>query len=189
VDPIEISCTDSSTLQRRTCERPVMSQSLGADNQYPAPNLRSSWSCNNIWLISLKNMSNSRRIMNNFAKWLWTWDHRWVVRERFLFYRIVPGTTSLLLLLLLLLQCRYCSSLIFIWTYKIIMNICILYYSSLFLQFYFLKNYFFIITNGVTDGLNPLVYFRELENIYCIWHYHRWKFFLYFTIRNIILSP
>jgi hypothetical protein len=48
------------------------------------------------------------------------------------------------------------------------MNICILYYSGLFLQFYFLKIYFFIITNGVTDGLNPLVYFRELENIYCI---------------------
>jgi hypothetical protein len=165
-----------------------VSQSLGAHNQYPTPNLRNSWSCNNIWLISLKNMSNSWRIMNNFAKWLWTWDHRWVVHERSIFGRMVPGTTNLLLLLL---QCRYCFSLIFIWTYKIIMNICILYYSSLFLQFYFLKKYFFIITNGVTDGLNPLVYFRELENIYCICQYHRWKFFsilrldiLYYHLKN-----
>jgi hypothetical protein len=69
VDPIEIGCIDSPTLQLRTSGWPVVSQPLGARNQYRVPSLKSSWPCNNIWFISLKNMSNSRRIMNNSAEW------------------------------------------------------------------------------------------------------------------------
>jgi len=76
VDPIEIKCTDSLTLWPRTCGRPIVSQLLEAPNRYRAPSLRSSWPCNNIQLISHKNMSNFQRIMNNSAKWSWTWDHR-----------------------------------------------------------------------------------------------------------------
>jgi len=135
--------------------------------------------------------------MNNSVKWSWTWDHRWVVHVRPIFGRMVPGMTSLLL------QRCHCSSLIFICTNKIVMNIWILYYSILFLhisilynlicliifffyysiqfyindfvQFYFLK-YFLIITDGITDGINPSIFYRELEKIYCICHNHRQKY-------------
>ena len=55
--------------------------------------------------------SDYRQILNNSAKWLWTWDHIWVIHMHPFFGRMVPGTTSLLLLLLL--QLRHCSSLIF----------------------------------------------------------------------------
>jgi len=82
VDLIEIECTDSPTLRSRTCGWPIVSQSLGARNQYRAPSLKSSRPCNNIRLISLKNMNDSLRIMNNSAKWSWIWDHKWVVRVR-----------------------------------------------------------------------------------------------------------
>ena len=98
VDPIKIRCTGSPTLWPRTYGRSVVSQPLGAPNQYRAPNLRSSWPCSNTRLISLKNTTNSRWIMNNSAKWSWTWDHRWVVRVCPFFGHIVPGTTNLLLL-------------------------------------------------------------------------------------------
>jgi len=54
VDPIKIGCTGSPTLLPRTCRRPVVSQPLGAPNQYRAPNLRSSWPCSNTRLISPK---------------------------------------------------------------------------------------------------------------------------------------
>jgi hypothetical protein len=47
VDPIKIRCTDSSTLQSRTCERPIVFQPLGARNQYRATSLWSSWHCYN----------------------------------------------------------------------------------------------------------------------------------------------
>jgi hypothetical protein len=121
VDPIKIRCTGSPTLRPRTCGRPVVSQPLGAPNQYRAPNLRSSWPCNNTRIISPKNRSNyrrimcktrltrlisprntrnSRRIMNNFAQWSWTWHHKVVIHVHPFFGRMVPGTTSLLLLLL-----------------------------------------------------------------------------------------
>jgi hypothetical protein len=54
VDPIKIECMSSPTLRPRTCGRPVVSQSLGAPNQYRASNLRSSWSCSNTRLSSPK---------------------------------------------------------------------------------------------------------------------------------------
>jgi hypothetical protein len=114
----------------------------GSSNRYQGPSLRSLWPCNNTRLISLKNMSDSRLIMNNSAKWSWTWDHRWVVRVRPFFGRMVLGTTSLLLLILL--QHLHCSSLILIWTNKIVMNIWILYYSSLFLHISILYNFIFL---------------------------------------------
>jgi len=104
VDPIKIGCTGSPTLWPRTCERFVVSQLLGAPNQYRTPNLRSLWPCSNTRLISSKNMSNYRRIinntrriinntrlisprntsnsqliMNNFTKWSWTWHHGVVI--------------------------------------------------------------------------------------------------------------
>jgi hypothetical protein len=145
VDPIKIMCTDSPTLRSRTCGWPVVSQPLGAPNQYQVPSLKSSWPCNNTWLISSKNMSNFWWTMNNSVKWSWTWDHRWVVLVRPIFGRMVPGMTSLLL------QRRHCSSLIFICTNKIVMNIWILYYSILFLHISILYNlicliiFFFII--------------------------------------------
>jgi hypothetical protein len=82
MDPIEIGCTDSPTLHLRTCGRPVVSQLLGASNCYRASSLKSLWPYNNTRLISSKNMSNSQQIMNNSAKWSWTWDHRWAVRTR-----------------------------------------------------------------------------------------------------------
>jgi len=112
VDPIEIRYTNSPTLRPRTCGQLVVSQPLGAPNQYRAPSLRSSWPWN-IQLISPNNMSNSRLIMNNSVKWSWKWDHRWVVRVCLFFGRMVPGMTSLFLLLL---QRRHCFSLIFICT-------------------------------------------------------------------------
>ena len=65
MNPIKIGCTGSPTLRPRTCGRPVMSQPLGAPNQYREPTLRSSWPCSNTRLISPKNTSNYRRIMNN----------------------------------------------------------------------------------------------------------------------------
>jgi hypothetical protein len=104
MDSIKIRCTDSLTLRPITCGRPVVSQSLGAPNQYRAPSLRRSWPWNN-------NISNSRRIINNSASLSWTWDHRWVVRVRPFFGSMVSGTTSLLLLL----QLRHYSSSIFFW--------------------------------------------------------------------------
>jgi len=69
VDPIEIKCTDPPTLGLRICGQFVLSQPLGAPNQYRALSLRSSWPCNNTRLISPKNMSDSWRIVNNSAKW------------------------------------------------------------------------------------------------------------------------
>jgi len=110
VDPITIGCTGSLTLQPRTCGRPVVSQPLGAPNQYQAPNLWISWPWNNTRLISPRNTSNSRWIMNNSAKWSWTWLQRVVIHVCSLFDRI---TTSLLLLLLL--QLCHCANLIFFW--------------------------------------------------------------------------
>jgi len=109
VDPIKIRCTGSPTLWPRTCGQPVVSQPLGASNQYRAPNLRSSWPCNNTRLSSPKNtttyrqsMHNSKWIMNSFAKWSWTWHHRVVIHVRLLIFGRI--TTSLLLLLLLQLH-------------------------------------------------------------------------------------
>jgi len=103
VDPIKIGCMGSLTLRLRTCERPVVSQPLGAPNQYRAPNLRSLWPCSSTRLSSLKNTTtyrrgihNSRRIMNSFAKWSWTWHHRVVIHVRLLLSGRI--TTSLLLL-------------------------------------------------------------------------------------------
>jgi hypothetical protein len=105
VDPIKIGCTGSPTLRPRTCGRLVLSQPLGAPNQYRAPNLRSSWPCSNTRLSSPKNTTtyrrgihNSRRIMNSFAKWSWTWHHRVVIHVRLLLFGRI--TTSLLLLFL-----------------------------------------------------------------------------------------
>jgi len=102
VDPIKIGCTGSPTLRPRTCGRPVVSQPLGAPNQYRAPNLRSSWPCSNTWLSSPKNttphrrsMHNSKRIMNSFAKWSWTWHHRVLIHVRLLLFGHI--TTSLLI--------------------------------------------------------------------------------------------
>jgi hypothetical protein len=105
VDPIKIGCTGSPTLRPKTCGRLVLSQPLGAPNQYRAPNLRSSWPCSNTRLSSPKNTTtyrrgihNSRRIMNSFAKWSWTWHHRVVIHVRLLLFGRI--TTSLLLLFL-----------------------------------------------------------------------------------------
>ena len=107
VDPIKIGCTGSPTLRQRTCGRPVVSQPLGAPNQYRAPNLRSSWPCSNTRLSSPKNTTiyrrsihNSKRIMNSFTKWSWTWHHKVVIYVRLLLFGRI--TTSLLPLLLLL---------------------------------------------------------------------------------------
>jgi len=104
VDPIKIWCTGSPTLRPRTCRWPVVSQPLGASNQYWAPNLRSSWPCSNTRLSSPKNTTtylrsihNSKRIMNSFAKWSWTWHHRVVIHVRLLLFGQM--TTNLLLLL------------------------------------------------------------------------------------------
>jgi hypothetical protein len=132
--PNKIRCTGSPTLRPKTCSRPVVSQLLGAPNQYRASNLRSSWTCsntrlssskntstyrwlmNNTRLISPRNTSNSRRIMNSFAKWSWTWHHRVVIHVRLLFCRI---TTSLLLL-----QLRHYVNLIFFLKHiQFVMNI------------------------------------------------------------------
>jgi len=110
VDPIKIRCTGSPTLRSRTCGQPIMSQPLGAPNQYRAPNMRISWPWNNTQLISPRNTSNSQWIMNNSVKWSWTWLHRVVIHVRPFFGRI---TTSLLLLLLLLLQLRHCANFFF----------------------------------------------------------------------------
>jgi len=118
--PEKIRCTGSPTLRQRTCRRPVVSPPLVAPNQYQAPNLRSSWPCSNTRLISPRNTRNSRWIMNNFAKWSWTWHHRVVIHVRPLFSRMVPGTTSLLLLL----QLCHCANLIFFWKHiQFVMNI------------------------------------------------------------------
>jgi len=64
-DPIKIGCTDSPTVQSITYGRHVVSQPLGASNQYRAPSLRRLWPWNN-------NINNSRRIMNNSASSSWT---------------------------------------------------------------------------------------------------------------------
>jgi len=115
VDTIKIRFTGSLTLRPTTCERPVVFQPLGAPNQYRAPNLRSSWPCSNARLSSPKNTTtyqrsthnskslmhnkeqslyNKKRLMNSFAKWSWTWQHRVEHVRLILFGRI---TTSLLL--------------------------------------------------------------------------------------------
>jgi hypothetical protein len=93
VDSIKIGCIGSPTLRPRNCSWPVVSQSLGAPNQYRAPNLRSSWSCSNTRLNSPKNTTtyqrgihNSWRIMNSFAKWSWTWHYRVVIHVRLLLF-------------------------------------------------------------------------------------------------------
>jgi hypothetical protein len=93
MDPIKIGCMGSPTLRPKTYGRPVVSQSLGAPNQYRAPNLRSSWSCSNTRLSSPKNTTtyrrgihDSRRIMNSFAKWSWTWHYRVVIYVRLLLF-------------------------------------------------------------------------------------------------------
>jgi len=123
VDLIKIGFTGSLTLRSTTCGRPVVFQLLGAPNQYRAPNLRSSWPCSNARLSSLKDtttyqrsthnskrlmhnkersLHNKKRLMNSFAKWWWTLQHRVEHVRLILFGRI---TTSLLLQdLLLLLQ-------------------------------------------------------------------------------------
>ena len=107
VDPIKIGFTGSPTLWPRTCGRPVVFQPLGAPNQYQAPNLRSSWPCSNTRLSSPKNTTiyrrsihNSKRIMNSFTKWSWTWHHKVVIYVRLLLFGRI--TTSLLPPLLLL---------------------------------------------------------------------------------------
>jgi len=134
--PDKIRCMGSPTLQPRTCGHLVVSQPLGASNQYRAPNLRSSWPCsntqlsspkntsnywrlmNNTRLISPRNTSNSQRIINSFTKWSWTWHHRVVIHVRPIFDRI---TTSLLLLL----QLRHYANLIYLFLKHIqfVMNI------------------------------------------------------------------
>jgi len=103
VDPIKIRFTGSPTLWPRTCGRPVVFQPLGAPNQYQAWNLRSSWPCSNTQLSSPKNtttyrwsMHNSKRIMNSFVKWSWTWHHSVVIHVRLILFGRI--TTSLLLL-------------------------------------------------------------------------------------------
>jgi hypothetical protein len=122
VDLIKIRFTGAPTLRPTTCGRPVMFQPLGAPNQYRAPNLRSSWPCSNVRLSSPKNTTtyqrsthnskrlmhnkerslyNKKQLMNSFAKWSWTWQHRVEHVPLILFGRI---TTSLLLLLLLQLH-------------------------------------------------------------------------------------
>jgi hypothetical protein len=91
-------------------------QPLGAPNQYRAPNLRSSWPCsspkntttyhrsthNSKRLMHNKERSlhNKKRLMNSFAKWSSTWQHRVEHVRLILFGRI---TTTLLLQDLLLL--------------------------------------------------------------------------------------
>jgi hypothetical protein len=115
VDPIKIGFTGSPTLRPTTCGRPVVFQPLRAPNQYRAPNLRISWPCSNTRLSSPKNtttyqrstrnskrlmqnkersLHNKKRLMNSFAKWSWTWQHRVEHVRLILFDRI---TTSLLL--------------------------------------------------------------------------------------------
>ena len=110
VDPVKIGCTGSPSLRLRTCGRPIVSQPLGAPNQYQAPNLRSLWPCNNTQLSSPKNTTtywrsihNSKRIMNSFAKWSWTWHHILVMHVRLLLF----GRITISLLLLLLLQLHH----------------------------------------------------------------------------------
>jgi len=112
VDPIKIGFTGSPTLQLRTCGWLVVFQPLGAPNQNRAPNLRSLWPCSNTRLSSPKNtttyrrsMHNSKRIMNSFTKWSWTWHHRVVIHVRLLLFgRITTSLVPLLLLLLLQLH-------------------------------------------------------------------------------------
>jgi len=65
VDSIKIRFTGSPTLRPRTCGWPVVFQPLGAPNQYRAPNLRSSWPCNNTRLSLPKNTTTSKRSMHN----------------------------------------------------------------------------------------------------------------------------
>ena len=110
VDPIKIGCTGSPTLRPKTCGRLVLSQPLGAPNQYRAPNLRISWPCSNTRLSSPKNtttyqwrmhnskqrMHNKKRTMTSFANLSWTWHHRVVIHVRLLLFGRI--TTSLLLL-------------------------------------------------------------------------------------------
>jgi hypothetical protein len=109
VDPIKIGFTGSPTLQPTTCGRLVVFQPLGAPNQYRAPNLRSSWPCSNVRLSSPKDtttyqrsthnkersLHNKKRLMNSFAKWSWTWQHR-VEHVRLILFGCI--TTNLLLL-------------------------------------------------------------------------------------------
>ena len=61
MDLIKIGFTGSPTLRLTTFGRPVVFQSLGALNQYRAPNLRSSWPCSNTRLSSPKNTTTYQR--------------------------------------------------------------------------------------------------------------------------------
>ena len=90
VDSIKIRCMDSPIPRLRTCGWPIVSQLLGARNQYGAPSLRSLWPCKNIRPISLKNI-NSLWIRKNSAKWFWIWDHKWVIHGAFFFWQYGPG--------------------------------------------------------------------------------------------------
>jgi len=128
-------CTNSPTLRPRIYGRPIVSQPLGAPNQYRAPSLRRSWPWNNTRLISPSNIINSRWIMNNFARWSWTWNHRWVVRVCLLFGCMVLGTTNLLLL-----QLCHCSISIFLYNEYldfILFNLIFTFFN--FIQFYLLN--------------------------------------------------
>jgi len=116
-EPIKIGFTGSPTLRPTTCSRPVVFQPLVAPNQYRAPNLRSSWPCNNTRLSSPTNtttyqrsthkskrlmhnkkrsMNNKKWLMNSFVKWSWTWQHI-VEHVRLILFGHI--TVSLLLLL------------------------------------------------------------------------------------------
>jgi len=80
-----------------------------------------------------------------------------VVCVRPFFDRMIPGMTSLLLLL----QRRHFSSLIFICTNKIIMNIWILYYSILFLHISILYNFICLIIFFL------LLFYTILYELFC----------------------
>jgi hypothetical protein len=109
VDPIKIRFTGSPTLRPTTCGWPVVFQPLGA------PNLRSLWPCSNARLSLPKatttyqrsthnskclmhnkerSLHNKRWLINSFAKWSWTWQHR-VEHVRLILFGCI--TTSLLL--------------------------------------------------------------------------------------------
>jgi hypothetical protein len=131
-------CTNSLTLRPRTCGRPVVSQPLGAPNQYWAPSLRRLWPKNNTRLISPSNINNSRWIMNNSARWSWTWNHRWVVHvHSFLAVWSWEWPTS---------SSSFSNSAIVLFQFFCTMNIWILYYLIWFLYFLILYNFICLIS-------------------------------------------
>ena len=130
--------TNSPTLWERIYRQPVVSQPLEAPNQYRAPSLRRSWPWDNTQLISPSSISNTRWIMNNSARWSWTWNQRWVLRVCPLFGCMVLGTTNLLLFLLL--QLYHYSISIFLYNEYldfILFNLIFTFFN--FKQFYFLN--------------------------------------------------